>query len=158
MSAPGAGGGRDQPGDRPDPPPPPSGGGCHEHAGRAPIPTSGYNAWFLAATGDPFALPVVCLIPHAVAYHDGDELIESIEYGPAVLSPGGLLTTLYDAEAVPPLLGGVAPAHLDQAAALAWLETSQVMPHGPDDAVHLADVDDPELPSARRLRRRLASV
>lgn len=132
-----------------------------------PIPTSGYTAWFLAADGEPFSLPVVCLIPHAVAYHDGDELIESIEYEPAVLSPGGLLTTLHDAEAVPQFVGGVlagvAPSGMDQGSALAFLDASKVAPTGEEHVNRLGVVDDEDMvgrvtAARHRLPRRLASV
>ena len=121
-------------------------------------------------TGEPFALPVVALVPRSCGYGDRDDQGQPIvvtEYEPTVLSAGGFLTTLCDAQNVPQLIGGVfagvAPAHLDQAAALAWLETSKVMPLGPDDPGHLGVVDDPELigrvTAARRLLPpRLSSV
>jgi hypothetical protein len=39
----------------------------------APIPTSGYVAWFVAADGEPFGLPVACLVPNGRDAAAGDE-------------------------------------------------------------------------------------
>jgi hypothetical protein len=63
------------------------------------------------------------------------------------LTAVGTLLELTDAVAVPALFGGVlvgvAPATLDQAAALAWLETTKVFPT--DEQGRLGAHTDPEM-------------
>lgn len=103
-----------------------------------PIPTSGYTAWFLAPTGRPFALPVVALAPRLCSYSlDDDTPVTETEWEPAVLTVAGTLLPVYEAEQLPPLVGGVfiglAPTQMPAAEARAYLENSTVGPLSDDE-------------------------
>lgn len=74
----------------------------------APIPTSGYDAWFLNRDEELFSLPVVALVAEEVFYGTGVEDEQpSIEWEPAVLNVGGSLVATHEATRFPGIANGL---------------------------------------------------
>ena len=139
-----------------------------------PIPSdnltavTGYRAWFIDRGDEAFGLPIVALEHHVVDYgpgETGDGILVS-EWRPIVITAGGSVLRLDDAESVPALADGVfvgvAPASMSQEKALHWLENDRVATPGPDHP-RLGNVDDEDMvgrvTSARmRLNRRRPSA
>ena len=105
----------------------------------APVAISGTTAWFISIQDRRtiFYVPVTCLMPTWNSYsgHPAEE--PHIEWGPAIVTAGGFLSELNDNVTMPVMhrgiLIGCAPASLDQAAALAFLELITVAGPSEDD-------------------------
>lgn len=135
----------------------------------APVPVSGYTAWFIGRDDQPVGLPVFALIHRWACYGPddrGEQIVDS-EWEPAVLSYGGSLVPVWEADNIPAMVGavlvGLAPSTMTSEAALGWLEHQLVMPDSEGERAKLGAVDCEgmvgRLTAARmRLNRRLTSV
>lgn len=116
-------------------------------------PVTGYNAWLIDQHGNPLCLPIVGVQSEEIYYGAGPDEQPSVEHEPMVIPHSGMplrINDLHDPWAGVGALIGVAPAYMDQSAALAYLARFQVA-----DADALPEVE--LIDRVTSARRRVAS-